>query len=366
MTPMTSTSRFVLTFALAGILHSACHAQGKGACDLISQADAESVTGVTLRLMPGPDRSRCIFMGFRPGPRAAIRTQVILDVHYSASPDPQIVNRKRDEFATVPSLQHVVLRDVPDVGDAALWNYTNQDAGTGTLIAYKGGTMELYITMIGIAEDAALAGAKKLSVRAFGGTGKTGYAYASSPRNNSAKCNPADDPIARCETAAAAFESTAKPESPKDPSNLMGPLAQARSEFLANPASLPAQQKLLLHLDAVDFTYLTVAILGQHAGTRDSDPKMKANVLALMAGVLPVDAVIPPSARRSAFDTWVAAVSDRLPFRSASDILNSRSTISQALKDTEPQYQRYVALRDQAELCNPRLDQKFRKSWCRQ
>jgi hypothetical protein len=62
---------------------------------------------------------------------------VILDVHYSASPDPQIVNRKRDEFATVPSLQHVVLRDVPDVGDAALWNYTNQDAGTGTLIATR-------------------------------------------------------------------------------------------------------------------------------------------------------------------------------------------------------------------------------------
>jgi len=361
---MPSISRFALAVLLASIAHSACHAQGKGACDLISQADAESVTGVTLRLMPGPDRSRCIFMGSRSGPRGAVRVQAILDVRYSASPDPQVVNRKRNEFATVPSLQHVVLRDVPDVGDAALWNYTNQDAGTGTLIAYKGGTMELYITIIGIAEDAALAGAKKLSVRAFGGTGKTGYAYASSPRSNSAKCNPADDPIARCETAAAAFESTAKPESPKDPSNLMGPLAQARSQFLANPASLPAQQKLLLHLDAVDFTYLTVAMYGQKAGTRDSDPKMKANVLALMAGVLPVDAVIPASAR-SAFDTWVSSVSDRLP---ASDILNSRSKLSQALKDTEPQYQRYVALRDQVELCNPRLDKKFRETmgWCRQ
>jgi hypothetical protein len=355
-------SRFVLAVLLASIAHSACHAQGKGACDLISQADAESVTGVTLRLMPGPDRSRCIFMGSRSGPRGAIRVQAILDVHYSGSPDPQIVNRKRNEFATVPSLQHVVLREVPDVGDAALWNYTNQDAGTGTLIAYKGGTMELYITVIGIADDAALAGAKKLSVRALGGTGKTGYAYATSPRNNSAKCNPADDPIARCETAAAAFESTAKPESPKDPGNLIGPLSQARSEFLANPASLPAQQKLLLHLDAVDFTYLTVAMYGQKAGTRDSDPKMKANVLALMAGVLPVDAVIPASTR-SAFDIWVSAVSDRLP---ASELLNSRSKLSQALKDTEPQYQRYVALRDQVELCNPRLSLQFRKSWCRQ
>jgi hypothetical protein len=112
-------------------------------------------------------------MGFRPGPTAAIRMQVILDVHYTASPNPLAVNRKRDEFATVPSLQHIVLRNVPDVGDAALWNYTNQDAGTGTLIAYKGGTMELYITIVGIAEDAALAGAKKLSVRALGGAGKT-------------------------------------------------------------------------------------------------------------------------------------------------------------------------------------------------
>ncbi len=38
-----------------------------------------------------------------------------------------------------------VLKDIPDVSDAALWDWTNEDSGTGRLVAYRAGSTELFV-----------------------------------------------------------------------------------------------------------------------------------------------------------------------------------------------------------------------------
>jgi len=297
-------------------------------------------------------------MGFRPGMMAAVRIQVILEVRYSASPNPEAVNARRTLFAQTPSLQSVVLKDVSNVGDAALWDWTNIDGGTGRLVAYKSGTTEVFVTIVGISENAAIAGAKKLAMHAIGSE-KTGYTYASAHREQT-KCDEGHFPIWRCQTATDAWDSLQSPKSPKDPGELMRRLSQARSQFFAtykkqgyltNSVYLNARDDLRFYLNDTDFIYVYIAIDAQHVGSASGDTDMKANVLSVMGGAMPISVAIPSSTRHD-FDTWVSSVSNRLPFQGISDVLNIQSRLHQALIDTEPQYERYVAARERAEFAS--------------
>ncbi len=148
------------------------------ACGLISQAAAESVVGFPLRAMPPLDQSKCNFLGYRPGLMSGIRIQVIVEVRYSATPNPGAVNQRRQLFND--SVRAGVLKDIPDVADYALWDWTNDYNGTGRLVAYKGGTTELFITIEGMPENTALPGAEKLAARALGP--KTGFVYTAAGR----------------------------------------------------------------------------------------------------------------------------------------------------------------------------------------
>jgi hypothetical protein len=140
-------------------------------------ADAEAAVGFPLRLMPGQDRGKCFYMGARPGLMASIRLMVIVEVRYSVPPNPGAVNQRRQLFHD--SVTDGVLKDIPDVSDAALWDWTNENSGTGRLVAYRAGSTELFVTIVGISEDAALRGAERLATRALGA--KTGYVYAAAP-----------------------------------------------------------------------------------------------------------------------------------------------------------------------------------------
>ena len=67
---------------------------------------------------------------------------MIVEVRYSATHNPGAVNQRRQLFND--SVRASVLKDIPDVADYALWDWTNNYDGTGRLVAYKGGTTELF------------------------------------------------------------------------------------------------------------------------------------------------------------------------------------------------------------------------------
>jgi hypothetical protein len=299
------------------------------ACQLISQADAESVVGFPLRLMTPVQNSSCFFMGSRPGP---IRLQVIVEVKYSATPDPDAVNRRRAVFKN--SVKNEVLKPIPNVADEALWDWTNNDGGTGRLVSYKGGTTELFVTIVGISEDAALAGAERLAVRALGGAGKTGYVYTAAP--SKAICEDDGHSISKCQTADVAFkDTTTRPGDPRSGSELIVRLGQARQSWANNKNGANGNFRRTLSL--VDFAYLIVNILSQSGGGKGSPV-----LYQMLGGLPPEDTVIRA---KKQFDTWVSSVYHRLPNPS----IYTLGQLDQALKETETQYRDYVTVRDHAE-----------------
>lgn len=371
---MPSTSRPLLALLLALAAIPSCYAQGKtqlktspapatqsvpggsSACDLLTQADAESVIGLSLNLVRGPDQSVCTFLGTRPGLVAARRTEVRLDMLNTAAPNPDAVRAARARLVGVPA----AIKDVPDVADAALWFWTNDDGGTGRLIVFKSGTTELIFTIVGVSEDAALAGAKKLAARALGGAGGTGYAYrAAAPEET---CNPADPPahnISGCLKAVRALHESGLMGDSGHPAqtDLGGPgmlvrLEQARAKFWATypdgNGHPDAVCNLRKALSVVDFSYLYFHFYSLSPGVpSDGAGQLRQNLFQGIAGVPPEETVIHKSALKQ-FDAWKLVVYNRLN-GGFSDILNIQARLPQALNETETQYQRYIAARDDAE-----------------
>src|ERR1700719_72412 len=334
------------------------------ACDLISQADAESVVGFPLRLMPPQDRSKCTFMGYRPGLMSGIRIQVIVEVRYSATPNPGAVNQRRQLFND--SVRAGVLQDRSHVADYALWDWTNDYDGTGRLVAYKGGTTELFITIEGMPENTALPGAEKLAARALGP--KTGFVYtAAAPPEKT--CKTADfHNISGCLTAKQALEGLGIVVDSQQKADLGGPamveLVKARAEFWAtypNSDRHPlAVVRLRRALSAVDFTYLFTHFYSLNFGVpSDGHGQQRQNLYQVVLGTPPEENVIHESARKQ-FDAWISAVYNRLN-GGLGDILNIRSRLPQALDETEVIYERYRAARDTAELQGPAAAAEQRK-----
>jgi hypothetical protein len=334
------------------------------ACGLISQADAESVVGYPLRAMPPLDQSKCNFLGSRRGLMSGIRIQVIVEVRYSATPNPGAVNQRRQLFND--SVRAGVLKDIPNVADYALWDWTNDYDGTGRLVAYKGGTTELFITIEGMPENTALPGAEKLAARVLGP--KTGFVYtaAASPEKT---CTTADfHNISGCLTAKQALESLGIIEDSQQKAELGGPamveLVKARAEFWTtspNSDRYPlAVGRLRRALSAVDFTYLFTHYYSLNFGVPpDGHGQQRQNFYQALLGTPPEEDVIHESARKQ-FDAWISAVYNRLN-GGLGDILNIRSRLPQALDETEVIYERYRTARDTAELQAPAAAAEHRK-----
>jgi len=157
----------LVTWAMAG-LPPAALAQNQAACALLTQADVEAVLGVRLEAPTAdPNGATCRFSNRVPGkpvPPKEVTVQVL--VGYSAAPDPAAVEtyRKRIDETT-----YNVLRDLPELGDAAVWYGFSQYHG---VTVFKGGTMLLNVEGMATLEQA-----KALAEKALGGPGKTGYVY---------------------------------------------------------------------------------------------------------------------------------------------------------------------------------------------
>jgi hypothetical protein len=156
----------------------------KKACDYLTKAEAESISGVPM--VPGADSPfSCSFrsVGFTNSPPN--NKQVALSFWFWPSPDANDWAAAKKGIASYPVNSSVVVRDVLDFGDAAIW--VSSPGLNGTLTAFKGGTIQVQVTIGGgIPDDAKLQHAKAIAAKALGGTGGTGYAYLGTPKGNAA------------------------------------------------------------------------------------------------------------------------------------------------------------------------------------
>ncbi len=170
--------RFAAGVLVAGtVLGGTAWGQGKNPCELITKAEAESVVGGKLE---GPQLSPrgtlCKFTEAGYGDSDAKNKMVTIGLFTSAAPDPGAVNMRRQFVLQDKSLLPVVSRELPGIGDAAIWVWAG--GYFGALYTFKGGKLEVAVKISGAKEEAALAAAKKFATRALGGTGSSGFAYA--------------------------------------------------------------------------------------------------------------------------------------------------------------------------------------------
>jgi hypothetical protein len=152
-------------------------AQPKNPCTIISKTEADAIVGVSLepaQLSPRGTLCKYFEPGYGTSPNK--KKQVTIGWFYSETPDRQGVNLRRQSIEQDRSLLPVVSKELPNLGDAALWVWAG--GYFGALYVSKGGTTEVAIKISGISEDAALRAAKKYAIRALGGAGKTSFVYA--------------------------------------------------------------------------------------------------------------------------------------------------------------------------------------------
>jgi TPR repeat protein len=170
-------------FGLGALSGLPCYAQNKTACALLSQADAESVLGVTLQppkptapfrslldadFTSGTPDQGCHFANFAPNqPTPAKVVNVSLEVRYSTTPDPHAVDEARQQVDT-RTYDHPT--DLAGLGDAAFWIGAPNNV---TLFVFLGGTTRL---MIG-PSDIGLEQEKALAAKALAALRKAGFSY---------------------------------------------------------------------------------------------------------------------------------------------------------------------------------------------
>jgi hypothetical protein len=169
--------RILLLLWLTGVACTACSAEGKGPCEVITKSEAEAVVGGKLE---GPQLSPrgtlCKYFETGYGTDPSKKKLVTIGLFPSDHPSPEGVNMRRQAILQDQSLLPVVSKELPDIGDAAIWVWAG--GYFGALYTFKAGTLEVAVKISGISEQAALTAAKKFATRALGGTGKTGYVYA--------------------------------------------------------------------------------------------------------------------------------------------------------------------------------------------
>ena len=145
------------------------------ACNVITQAEAEAVLGVSIDA-PEPSRALCRYQEPGYGVDPSKKKQVTIGIWRSTSASPGDVNNRRKVIINDKSLLPVAYKELPDFGDAAFWVWAG--GYYGALYAFRGGTVEVAVKISGVPQDVALRTAKKFATRVLGSSGKTGFVYA--------------------------------------------------------------------------------------------------------------------------------------------------------------------------------------------
>ena len=148
----------------------------KNICAIVSRAEAEAVVGAKLQPVEVSKKGtvcRYLEPGYDAAP--AGKKHVTIDVYESDFPSANDANLRRDAISDDRSLSPVVVRELPEFADEAIWVWAGESFGG--LYAFKGGTLEVGVRISGISEEAALAAAKKFALRALKSSAKTGFLY---------------------------------------------------------------------------------------------------------------------------------------------------------------------------------------------
>ena len=154
---------------------TAQQAQNKTACELLSLADISAAFGTEMFLRPSKPQppDACSYMSVGPFDRPK-PGQPTVNLHISfrheAAPDPDAAV---DDARRLQQQRGVETTAVQGIGDAAFWFGNNM---TGELHVFRAGTETLEL-----AGQLPLDKLKELAMKALGGNGRTGFAYAGKP-----------------------------------------------------------------------------------------------------------------------------------------------------------------------------------------
>src|SRR6185295_19834185 len=148
-----SAAGFVLVVCFAALTDSVCHAQaispGNAApnqtlCSLLTKAEAESILGEPV-VQQASSASLCRYIqnGYVGG-TGPNNKQLSLAVAHAQSPNVEGVKSRRTAIARDTALEGVMVREVTDFADAALWSWTTR---WGRLNAFKSGNIEAQVTV---------------------------------------------------------------------------------------------------------------------------------------------------------------------------------------------------------------------------
>lgn len=173
MTRRTATGALVSWLIAGGSF--CCFAQtDKKPCEFITKAEAESILGQTVQLSKD-NAYQCLFV--EPGfiNRAPKNKQVSLSIWRSQTPLPNDWEERRKDLLNQKPPQ--VAQELTDFADGAMWSPV-----AGAFYAFKGGTIQVAVTITGIPEAAALQNGRTIAARVFGGPARTGYVYVGAPK----------------------------------------------------------------------------------------------------------------------------------------------------------------------------------------
>ena len=183
-----SATSFVLLLLLTAVASSVCFAQdktpqnaalNKKACDFLSKSDAESILGQSVELR-ATNATQCWYVETGWTNKPPKNKHVRFEAWFWTTPQFDQFAETRKYLVEHPPPSAVV-KEVRDFGDAAIWLWAGSG---GTLYAFKGGTIQVDVTIAGLPEDQALQQAKALAAKPFGGTAGTGYVYLGTPKGD--------------------------------------------------------------------------------------------------------------------------------------------------------------------------------------
>ena len=145
----------------------------KSACSYVTKAEAEALVGGALEPgVPDAKARSCRYLEAGWGKDPAAKRQVSIAIAKSYFQNASDVNIRRDALADDHSVSPMVVRELPGLGDEALWVWAG--GYLGVLYAYRDGTTEVTVKIGGIAEAGGAGGGEEICGAGAGRLGGNG------------------------------------------------------------------------------------------------------------------------------------------------------------------------------------------------
>jgi hypothetical protein len=144
-------------------------------CQVLTAAEARSAMGVAMEFKAHED-STCKYDQVGFSDKAPNNRTLWLVIRRRPQANPNAVTDQLGDFRRYYSPPPLSITRPTDIGDTAIWAWRG-DVG-GELYAYSGGVLQIQVWIRGLPQPRAYAAARSLALKALGGAGRTGFAYA--------------------------------------------------------------------------------------------------------------------------------------------------------------------------------------------